>query len=101
MTRPRMVPGYWVAWLFVRAYQWLVSPLLGSNCRYHPSCSSYALEAVETHGLLRGGWLAARRIARCNPWGGHGMDPVPPRIGRHGTTGAPNNISSSEVRVER
>jgi len=49
-----------------------------SPCRYVPSCSTYALEAVETHGALRGGWLAARRLSRCHPWGGHGFDPVPP-----------------------
>jgi putative membrane protein insertion efficiency factor len=49
-----------------------------SPCRYVPSCSTYALEAVEIHGALRGGWLAVRRVSRCHPWGGHGYDPVPP-----------------------
>lgn len=61
----------------IRLYQWTISPLLGVNCRYAPSCSAYAVEAIETHGVLRGGWLAARRILRCHPWGGSGYDPVP------------------------
>lgn len=50
-----------------------------SPCRYWPSCSSYAHEALEQHGLVRGAWMAARRLARCHPWGGHGIDPVPGR----------------------
>ncbi len=65
----------------VHAYRLLVSPWLGRNCRFAPSCSEYALEALETHGPLRGSWLAARRISRCHPWGGEGHDPVPPRRG--------------------
>ena len=59
------------------AYQWTLSPLLGPNCRYEPSCSHYAAEALERHGLLAGGWLAIRRLLRCHPWGGAGYDPVP------------------------
>ena len=62
----------------IRAYQYLVSPLLGSHCRYYPSCSHYAAEAIETHGALRGGWLALRRLLRCHPWHEGGVDPVPP-----------------------
>ena len=63
--------------LAVRGYQVSISPLLPAACRYHPSCSNYAIEAFERHGALRGGWLAARRIARCNPFVAGGYDPVP------------------------
>jgi hypothetical protein len=61
----------------IHAYRLLLSPALGPCCRYAPSCSEYALEALATHGALRGGWLALRRILRCHPWGGWGFDPVP------------------------
>lgn len=61
----------------VRAYRLLFSPWVGHNCRYQPTCSAYALEALERHGALKGGWLAARRIARCHPWSQSGYDPVP------------------------
>lgn len=63
----------------IRAYQLLVSPFLAPSCRFHPTCSSYACEAVHGHGLLAGGWLTVRRLARCHPWGGMGFDPVPER----------------------
>ena len=62
----------------VRFYRAAVSPWTPSACRYTPTCSAYALEALERHGAVRGGWLAVRRIARCHPWGGRGWDPVPP-----------------------
>ncbi|MEQ3625820.1 MAG: membrane protein insertion efficiency factor YidD [Celeribacter sp.] len=62
----------------VHGYRLFLSPWLGANCRYQPTCSAYALEALETHGAARGGWLALRRILRCHPWGGSGHDPVPP-----------------------
>jgi len=61
----------------VKAYRLIFSPWVGHNCRYHPSCSAYALEALEKHGGLKGGWLAAQRIARCHPWGKSGIDNVP------------------------
>jgi len=64
--------------LLIRLYRWFLSPLFVGSCRYGPSCSEYALEVVSRHGGLRGGWLAAKRLARCHPWGGAGYDPVPP-----------------------
>jgi len=63
--------------LLIRIYQYFLSPLLGAACRYTPSCSQYGVEAVKKHGAFKGGWLTLKRIARCNPWGGHGHDPVP------------------------
>lgn len=63
-------------WL-LRLYRLAISPWLGGNCRYQPTCSTYAIEALETHGALRGTVLAAKRISRCHPWGGSGHDPVP------------------------
>jgi hypothetical protein len=65
--------------LALRGYQVLASPLLGPSCRFHPSCSQYADEALARHGLWRGGWLAARRLCRCGPWHPGGYDPVPRR----------------------
>ena len=62
----------------IRFYQLFISPVLHPACRFYPTCSAYALEAIRTHGVLRGGWLALRRLARCHPWGGSGYDPVPP-----------------------
>ena len=65
-----------------RAYQLLISPVLPQTCRFHPTCSGYAIDAIRLHGPGRGGWLALRRIARCHPWGGQGYDPVPDGDGR-------------------
>jgi putative membrane protein insertion efficiency factor len=61
----------------IRAYQLAVAPMLGPACRFEPSCSRYAAEAVERHGAVRGSWLAVRRLGRCHPLGGNGLDPVP------------------------
>jgi putative membrane protein insertion efficiency factor len=61
----------------VRFYQLAISPLLGSNCRHAPSCSQYTIEAIREWGPLKGGWMGAKRISRCHPWGTHGYDPVP------------------------
>jgi uncharacterized protein len=63
--------------ILIRGYQLIVSPWLGPRCRFHPSCSNYALEALELHGALRGSWLAVRRIGRCHPFHPGGLDPVP------------------------
>jgi putative membrane protein insertion efficiency factor len=63
--------------LLVRGYQKGISPFLPPSCRYTPTCSAYAVEALQKHGAVRGGWLALRRLSRCHPWGGHGYDPVP------------------------
>ena len=63
----------------IRAYQRWLSPLLGAHCRFHPTCSSYALEAVGRYGVLRGSWMGVKRIARCHPWNAGGVDPVPDR----------------------
>ncbi|MGA8255866.1 MAG: membrane protein insertion efficiency factor YidD [Nocardioides sp.] len=63
----------------LRAYRLLISPLYGEVCRYYPSCSAYALEAVTVHGSVKGTWLTLRRLARCHPWAPGGVDKVPPR----------------------
>jgi len=89
----------------IRCHQWVVSPLLlwlfgpGSGCRFEPSCSRYFLAACEGHGILRGSWLGLTRLARCQPWGGYGFDPVPParalgaRTPRNPGRGAPDGAS--------
>lgn len=63
--------------ILINTYRWVISPVLGPHCRYHPTCSAYALEAVERHGAARGAWLAVKRVARCHPWHAGGVDPVP------------------------
>ena len=69
--------------LAVHAYRYTLSPIIGPVCRYEPTCSAYALDALREHGALRGAWLAVRRIASCHPWGGSGYDPVPPHSEHH------------------
>ena len=61
----------------VRIYQYTLSPFLGANCRYQPTCSAYSVEALQVHGPIKGLYLALKRILSCHPWGGHGYDPVP------------------------
>jgi len=76
----------------ITGYRRFISPLLGARCRFAPSCSAYALEAVREHGALRGTWLAVRRIGRCHPFNPGGFDPVPPAL--HGRRTRPEGVSS-------
>lgn len=65
---------------FIKAYSFIISPLLGQNCRFHPTCSAYAAEAINTHGAFKGLWLGIRRLLKCHPWHkGDMLDPVPPK----------------------
>ncbi|MNO77074.1 putative membrane protein insertion efficiency factor [compost metagenome] len=67
-----------LALLLIQFYRYAISPMMARHCRFHPSCSCYAYEAIESHGFLRGGWLTLRRLGRCHPWHPGGYDPVPP-----------------------
>jgi len=76
----------WIRWILIRImmvpvyfYKYVISPMTPASCRHIPSCSEYALEALKTHGPVKGIYLATRRILKCNPWGTHGYDPVPPK----------------------
>ncbi len=62
---------------FIRVYQLIISPLLGSNCRFMPTCSEYAIESFKSYGLIKGFFLTIKRIGKCHPWGGNGYDPIP------------------------
>lgn len=68
--------------LLIKIYQTMISPLLGKNCRYQPTCSQYMLEALKIHGLFKGLYLGTKRILSCNPWGGSGYDPVPKKCNK-------------------
>lgn len=74
----RVSPAARLLMLLVRGYQIVLSPLMGGNCRFYPSCSRYGLEAIEVHGAFKGSWLAVKRIGRCHPFHEGGIDPVPP-----------------------
>ncbi len=82
-TRPG--PLAWVLLLPVHAYRWVLAPLLPPSCRFYPSCSEYAVEALTVHGAFRGSWLTLRRLVKCAPWHPGGLDPVPPRRSRSST----------------
>ncbi|GAA2821880.1 membrane protein insertion efficiency factor YidD [Saccharopolyspora taberi] len=75
----RASPLAWVLLVPVHVYRKVISPLLPPTCRFYPSCSAYAVEALTVHGAVRGGWLTVRRLLRCGPWHPGGLDPVPPR----------------------
>ena len=75
-------PSWWLT-RAIRGYRRFISPLLGQNCRYNPTCSAYALESISRYGSARGGWLAVKRIGRCHPFRDGGNDPVPDLEGRH------------------
>ena len=76
-----------LVWL-LRAYQLLLSPMLGQNCRFYPTCSNYSIEAIRTHGAARGSLLALRRVCKCHPWNDSGFDPVPPGRAKHSSSTA-------------
>ena len=63
--------------ILIRGYQLIISPILGSNCRFMPTCSEYAMESLRSYGLIKGFYLTIKRIGKCHPWGGHGYDPIP------------------------
>ena len=77
--------------LIIRAYQYLLSPLMGPSCRFYPSCSCYAQEALERYGVIKGSWLALRRLLRCHPWHPGGVDPVPEQDIQNNTHSQSNN----------
>lgn len=95
-TTERPGPAARLLILPVRIYQRVISPVLPPTCRFYPSCSAYAVEALTVHGALRGAWLAIRRLLRCGPWHPGGLDPVPPRRRAEGTRSRVGNTPSEE-----
>jgi uncharacterized protein len=85
--------------VLLTGYRRFISPLLGPTCRYYPSCSAYALEAVQLHGALRGSWLTVRRLSRCHPFHAGGIDPVPGSDLAKASTGTGPEVTSSQVRA--
>ena len=77
----------------IKIYQKILSPYLGSNCRYTPTCSHYTVDAIDEWGALKGGWMGIKRILSCNPWGGSGYDPVPQNPKKH------KKINADELRL--
>ena len=69
--------------MVIRLYQLVISPILGPNCRFMPTCSEYALESIKSFGLIKGFFLTFKRIVKCHPWGGHGYDPIPTKEVKH------------------
>ena len=93
----RVGPVAWLLIALITGYRRFISPLLGARCRFYPSCSAYALEAVRVHGALRGPWLAALRLGKCHPFHPGGLDPVPPAGGARtaGRSGGPGRVTST------
>ncbi|MCX6398740.1 MAG: membrane protein insertion efficiency factor YidD [Propionibacteriales bacterium] len=89
----------WLLIGLVRGYQLLISPLLGPTCRYYPSCSAYAVQALQVHGAIKGTWLAVRRLLRCHPWSPGGVDHVPERKTRHQHDHPERSTRSPELRT--
>ena len=85
-------PSYWAIGL-IGLYRRLISPLLRDNCRYRPTCSQYAQDALRMHGFLRGSWMAVRRVGRCHPWHDGGYDPVPPGNSPEETSSPQGNLT--------